>query len=223
MTILRTVLACALSGAAGVVFTGWFIHGERASAGHFESAEPQIEVTTARPAEVQGDRRFTAMQARLAALEARALRDPTGTPADDSESEPSHESMTPEQHAEASNAQVQAHAESMATLHQQQPANADWNRTVTGQIAQFSQAGRAAFSHFEVDCRSSLCRVEMTHQTPDAARDFLSSARQAEGFSGAALLMRHEGETHGEVITELWLASPGQELPSLPQGEAEPL
>jgi hypothetical protein len=99
-----------------------------------------------------------------------------------------------------------------------QAPDADWSRTATKQLHEmFEPLASNDTSLRSVDCRSTLCRVELTHTTEAEYRSFMTTVmsgamRDWKGPGGGGMLGT---EPNGAVTTVLFLAREGAELPVL--------
>jgi hypothetical protein len=98
-----------------------------------------------------------------------------------------------------------------------EPYDAAWGRASRELLQQsvgslLGASGRA----LAVECRSSLCRVDLEHETSDGQQEFLHQFRRSRVWRGGGMAVRldpQEPPSGGPVRLSMYLAKEGRSLP----------
>lgn len=103
-----------------------------------------------------------------------------------------------------------------------EPVDAAWRREATAILQrQFTAKAGPGSRVTEIDCKQSLCRVEMVHKDFDTYRDFghaTFTSSSAEWRGGAMMHVVGDREA-GEVKSIAYLARPGEDIGLIMQEE----
>lgn len=167
-------------------------------------------------------REVSRLRAELAALRRdldQLLRDNPGAIVEsefDTSAEKTPEMLAAEEAEARENSRQQWHERltEIDALLQKEPVDPVWSGQVSARIQEVLNRGKHGRTYlFALDCRSTLCRLEVQHDDPNAASDF------ANGFPGEVaelfpkIAMGHADEGDGYSHTVLYLVREGYRLP----------
>jgi hypothetical protein len=99
-----------------------------------------------------------------------------------------------------------------------EPVDTNWARATQRDLAGKLRELAGSSSRVQtVDCRNTLCRVELSHDNGEASGGFLRSFMRSHAWSGNGMAVHGEPDPKGRVTLTLYLAREGAPLP-----EAEP-
>jgi hypothetical protein len=99
-----------------------------------------------------------------------------------------------------------------------EPVDASWAGTTQRELAGKLRGLAGSSSSVQtVDCRNTLCRVELINDNRDVGGDLLRSFMRSNAWPGSGMAIRGEPDPKGRVALTLYLAREGAALP-----EAEP-
>jgi hypothetical protein len=99
-----------------------------------------------------------------------------------------------------------------------EPVDTGWaratQRELTGKLRELVGGSSSVQA---VDCKNTLCRVELDNDNDKAGQDFLRSFMRSHAWAGNGMAIRGEPDSKGRVALTMYLAREGAALP-----EAEP-
>ena len=140
---------------------------------------------------------------------------------DPSELAPSRELSDAEQEQEAAKAEA-AILSRLDRAFTSENSDARWSGTTANEVARALPAALPKGSNITaVNCKSSMCRLETTHESVESFREFNTSAFARAGqtiWKGGVYSAVREQSTRG-VVALTYLAKEGEELPLITPGE----
>jgi hypothetical protein len=99
-----------------------------------------------------------------------------------------------------------------------EPVDTSWaratQRELTGKLRELVGGSSSVQA---VDCKNTLCRVELNNDNDKAGQDFLRTFLRSHAWGGNGMAIRGEPDSKGRVALTMYLAREGAALP-----EAEP-
>jgi len=94
-------------------------------------------------------------------------------------------------------------------------ADPEWSTHAIAQIEQIlANDGFANTKAYNIDCRATLCKVEVAHNDPDAFADFQMQFPMQVANILPQTMMTHEDTGEGQTNTVVYLAGEGYSLPN---------
>jgi hypothetical protein len=119
--------------------------------------------------------------------------------------------------AEEERRRVEERMQALETSLQSEPLNRSWSIQVSEQITQaFASEELAGISLDHVECRSTLCRVEVTHDDPMRRGEFEIWFPFKVAQFLPRLVMRRVDNDDGSSSTVVYTARQGYRLPDVP-------
>ncbi len=106
-----------------------------------------------------------------------------------------------------------------------EPSDPDWGKSTAAQLQdQLSSIAPAGSTIREVDCRSTLCRVEASHPNAQSYQDFVQSTYFGASFSweGPMMITVLHKQDDGEIESVAYLARKGAPAPFPARSSSSP-